>query len=641
MAQNLPLPDGTSVTIREGETPAQTWARAQRMYPEAFKSKETESTPEGGFIAATKSGLASLKSDVAALAGRSGLMNEAAAEKYIKEQEEYKKKTFKPTEEGWSEAPITKVKELLGQSIPYMAAPIAAGAVAPAGLASLGAVGAASALQFTGSNLSRQMDEGKKLGETELGYAAAAAIPQAALDMLSLKMLPGIRGIFAAAGKQVPEKALLEATKQSTAQIAKDYALATGKAMGTEGLTEAGQQVFERLQAGLNITDEKARDEYFDNFIGGAVLGGTLAPAGRYMERRSEAAKKNVPEQEEIKQLRADEEKRLEAERQRKTTLEYAQEVVQQHDVLAKQKQDLIAQKKTITKDSLTADADQAFNTELTAQIKAVSKEIEPLAKDYYKAKGMLKQQAEQQRVAKLTPQEYAFGVAPETDEQKAQALAKGPELYEQQIATPPKPPAELTPREKAAEYANQRIALANEQMNTAASFAPKYRTEATKDYVDYLMQDPELAQQIVETRPTLAGLPTDNKGKLLLSNAEVLDALKLQVKPLMDAKKKTEIETFQKEMGVRKDAFGTTKTVEEEDQSVAALRDWMDESRDRFQPSTDSDFNYLNGMFESAFKGQPQPIAVNENLRPLREAPTVRKTVEDLLDTIDTADKE
>ncbi len=34
--QYLPLPDGSSVTIRQGETPEQTWTRAQNMYPEAF-----------------------------------------------------------------------------------------------------------------------------------------------------------------------------------------------------------------------------------------------------------------------------------------------------------------------------------------------------------------------------------------------------------------------------------------------------------------------------------------------------------------------------------------------------------------------------------------------------------------------------
>ena len=41
--QALPLPDGSYVTIREGETPLQTWIRAQAMYPKAFGM---ESIPE-------------------------------------------------------------------------------------------------------------------------------------------------------------------------------------------------------------------------------------------------------------------------------------------------------------------------------------------------------------------------------------------------------------------------------------------------------------------------------------------------------------------------------------------------------------------------------------------------------------------
>jgi hypothetical protein len=75
-----------------------------------------------------------------------------------------------------------------------------------------------------------------------------------------------------------------------------DYTAATGKAMSAEGLTEAAQQGFERLQAGLSITDAKARKEYFDSFVGGAVLGGAIATPGHLMERgmarrRPQAAK--------------------------------------------------------------------------------------------------------------------------------------------------------------------------------------------------------------------------------------------------------------------------------------------------------------------------------------------------------------
>ena len=616
MAQYLPLPDGSSVTIREGESPQEAWARAQRMYPEAFASKEPEKkeTTVGGQAKEFFKGLApgAINLVESAAIGASALLpeeTEKAARTGIASLAGSAKKPFEAGA-GYEDTVGRKFGEAAGSIIPFLAA-------GPFGVAGRGIMAALGAGAGAGEARTRAEEggatEGQRAGATALGTVV------------------GISEMFAPArilGR------ISDPVKDGAVSYVKRALLAGGEEAAQEAASQAAQNL---ISKGIYKPDQEIIEGVGESAAyGGAVGGLAQGLLDLALGRRAKGAGK--PQQEEFAKLRAEEEQRLEEERKRKTTPEYAQEVVQKYDVLAKQKQDLIAQIKKIEKTSPTADADRAFNTQINAQIKELSKEIEPLADDYYKAKGVLNQIAEQERVAKLTPQEYAFGLEPETEEQKK---ALEPELYEQQIATPPKPPAELTPREKAAEYANQRIALANEQMNTAASFAPKYRTEATKDYVDYLMQDPELAQQIVETRPTLTGLPTDSKGKPLLSNAEVLDALKLQVKPLMEAKKKAEIETFQTEMGVRKDALGTTKTVEEEDQSVAALRDWMDESRDKFQPSTDSDFNYLNGMFESAFKGQPQPIAVNENLRPLRAAPTVRKTVEDLLDIVDTADRE
>ena len=293
MAQYLTLPNGSQFEIRQGETRAQALAKALQQYPEAFgfgQAAAAAQQPESGFVPALKSGVSSLKSDVAALAGRTGIMDQAAAEKYIKEQAEYQKRTFKPTE-TFGEAPVTKTLELLGGSVPYMAAPIAAGALAPAGALAFGAAGAASAAQFTGSNLSRQMQEGKALGETDVASAALASVPQAALDALSLKMLPGIRRIFGQAGKEISNDTAKAIAQQSVRDVAADYAVATGKAMGTSGLTEVGQQALERMQAGLALTDEKARDEYFESLVGGVVLGGVLSPAGRYVERRGQAKK--------------------------------------------------------------------------------------------------------------------------------------------------------------------------------------------------------------------------------------------------------------------------------------------------------------------------------------------------------------
>lgn len=279
-----------------------------------------EATPESGFLPALKAGTSELGAGLTALGARMGLLDQEKAAQSIKEAEEYQRKTFKPTEEGWTEAPVTKITELLGGSLPYMAAPIAAaGAVAAAPLTGtaatltgLGAAGLASATQFTGSNLRRQMDTGKSIGETDLGNAALAAVPQAALDTLSFRMMPAIRRLFGAAGKELSEEAAKQIASKSIKDAAADYALTTGKVMGVEGLTETGQQVLERLQAGLNIADPEARDEYFESFVGGAVLGGVLAPPGRYLERRGITEAQEKKEREAAAETRKAEKKAAE-----------------------------------------------------------------------------------------------------------------------------------------------------------------------------------------------------------------------------------------------------------------------------------------------------------------------------------------
>jgi len=254
-----------------------------------------ERKKDTGFTGALKAGTERFKGDVAALAGRAGLMDVEKAEQYKKEREAEAEASFEPTQETWGQAPVTKVKELLGGSLPYMAAPVVAGGAATiAGLSApvtAGVAGAASLAQFTGSNLSRQMGEGKKLADTNLLAAGAAAVPQAALDMISFKMMPGIQRIFGTAGKEITKETAQQIATKGLLATTGEYALQTGKTAGIEGATEAAQQFFERLQAGLKIDDKAARDEYLDSFIGGAVLGGTLAPAGTFVDRSIQQGK--------------------------------------------------------------------------------------------------------------------------------------------------------------------------------------------------------------------------------------------------------------------------------------------------------------------------------------------------------------
>ena len=327
MAKYFRLPNGTYMEVGDDVSYDEARAFAIENYPDAYGISSTpEEQPEGGFLAATGAGYENLKGDLALVAGKAGLMDEGEAEQYAAERRAQAQREFKPTEEGWTEAPVTKTLETLGGSLPYMAAPLAAGAalastpvagalgLGAAGAAALGAGGAglASATQFTGSNLARQMEaDDSSLAEASGTTAALTAVPQAALEVIGFRLIPGIRRIFSAAGKELTEDAAKEIAKKGFAATAKDYGLSAAKAAAGEGATEVGQQFLERLQAGLDIADEQARDEYFESFIGGAVLGGALSPAGRFIERGQEQRQLGDKELEDARKAQELEDQRL------------------------------------------------------------------------------------------------------------------------------------------------------------------------------------------------------------------------------------------------------------------------------------------------------------------------------------------
>jgi len=296
-------PDGNTYNIEgpEGAKEQDVIAAAQNIYNNAqmqqlqqklqqLRSEPIRPEETSGFGAARAAGWQNLQADLAALAGKTGVMDEKKAEEIIAAKQKEAARVFTPTEEGWLDSPWLKFKELAGGSLPYMAAPVAAGVTAAAlpvvgvpavaGLG-MGLAGLASATQFAGSNLSRQLaeQEGEKsLAKTELAPALAAAPFQAALDIVSLRMVPGLGRVFQAAGKELTEEQLKAIAQRG---LVNNVARSGAKTASAEGLTEVGQQVLERAQAGLNITDEQARDEYLDSLIGGAVLGGAVgAPAG-------------------------------------------------------------------------------------------------------------------------------------------------------------------------------------------------------------------------------------------------------------------------------------------------------------------------------------------------------------------------
>ena len=181
---------------------------------------------------------------------------------------------------------LTYAGEVVGEQIPQLglglgaavAAPVVAGAT---GIAAPFVIGAGAAAAVTapilfGNNIQRQEDEvaaGKK-ASVDVGDALTATFGQATLEGVSDKLLLGVGKPLIGLGKAGWKGLFLRTTGRATGGGA------------TEGLTEVGQQMMERAQAGLPIDSDDAIAEYREAAIaGGLIGGGTRATIGSFGER--------------------------------------------------------------------------------------------------------------------------------------------------------------------------------------------------------------------------------------------------------------------------------------------------------------------------------------------------------------------
>ena len=163
-----------------------------------------------------------------------------------------------------------------------LAAPLAApvlGAAAPFVVGAT-AAGLATAPILFGNNIQRQEDEvasGTK-DRVDVGDALTATFGQAALEGVADKLLLGGFKLLKPVGS----------TKEGwKGVLTRTGSRATGGA-ATESLTEVGQQMLERAQAGLPIDSDDAIVEYREAAIaGGLIGGGTRATLGAFGEGRS------------------------------------------------------------------------------------------------------------------------------------------------------------------------------------------------------------------------------------------------------------------------------------------------------------------------------------------------------------------
>ena len=235
---------------------------------------------------------------------------------------------------------LRQVPTAIAEQAPNIAATLASAklgamagtAVAP-GIGTLigGGLGAFApgALQMFGSNVERQAAEQQRAGkpiDISTGSAALAAAPQAALDVAATFIPLGRTVIGKVLGPKV-EQLLARGAQENAEKLAKESltsVIAKGTLVGgaAEIPTEITQQMLERAQAGLSLTDADALKEYGET----AYSVGLLAPiggVGRFADRS--AARDVVEDRRRIEEAKAQAEAVKQAEQQRISREQYMQ----------------------------------------------------------------------------------------------------------------------------------------------------------------------------------------------------------------------------------------------------------------------------------------------------------------------------
>ena len=370
MAQYLPLPDGTSVTIRAGESPQDAWLRAQRMYPEAFGAKPTAKpeTTFGGNVREFFKGLApgAVGLVESAAVGASSLLPqdmEEGARKRIADIAGAAKAPFAAAP-GYEEAVGRKLGEAGGSTIPFLA-------LGPAGIA--GRVGMAALGTGAGAGEARTRAEEDSTTADQRGTATALGAVVGVSEMFAPLRILGrlsdpIKAGAAAQLKRIAVAGGEEAAQEAAAQIAQNL-IAKG--------------VYKPEQAIIEQVGESAA-------YGGAV--GAMAQGLLDLALGRRASKAGTPD--EISQARAEADAAKLAEQERKASPEYAQQFVADYET----RRDAFVQARAALKNpgnDATPDVRQAYEE----QKKALN-EMRDTLKDDAREYNALRPQVQQARSA-------------------------------------------------------------------------------------------------------------------------------------------------------------------------------------------------------------------------------------------------
>jgi hypothetical protein len=456
MAKYLPLPDGNSLKVPDEMGYEEAISLARQRFPALFPG-ETQAQ-KSGIAGALGRGAESLLSAYQTAAGAVTDPN-AAAKQALERQELLSKKYAEPTslervkkayaDQGLFSAAkevASQIPGAIAEQVPQMGAVLGgarlgsmAGSLAgPVGTVVGGVAGAGLSMlpQFFGSNIQRQAAEQTERGEPiaiDRAAAAAAAIPQAAVEGAGYALTLGGRLVSKLTG--IPEKALTlgKGNAQKLAEERLLTTLAKGTAVGAaaEIPTEIAQQMLERAQAGLSVTDADALSEYGQT----AYQVGLLAPlgaAGRLSQRGGARQQVEADKQEATK-------KAVEAEEAARTQPEALSQLYDQYQALSYQKAQFDAQidglqlrkpnEKSTPEDKAAYVEGKKQKAALESQrTEFLKTEFKPVEQEYNKRKGAIDEMfAEQQ--AKLEAE-----TAPTQPTQAAPIPAADPVLDVQKL---------------------------------------------------------------------------------------------------------------------------------------------------------------------------------------------------------------
>ena len=385
MAQSVPLPDGTKVAVRPGETPESAYARAQKMYPEAFVSDTPVAQPRKGVLADVMGSAKNLvnisKTGIGALTGDSNAAAQAGIERQAQLQKQYES-GFQP-EKIFAEYDKGNYLSAAGEALSQVPAAVAgllpsagqaatsavAGRIGGGALGSFfGPVGTAvgatvgqyavplvvNAIQALGSQAQQKAQEQLSKGEqvdVDVAELAPYASANAALNLLGARI--AMPSVFK---KAIGQKVAAEADDVARLALMEKAAKVAGRgnietiARGTLGFaagelpTEILQDVVDRAAVGKPLTDEEAMQSYRItalNMVLGAPLGGPMG-----LQERGGAREQVKLQEQQVQRAQAvtDAQARTEAaaiEQTRRQTPQFAVEAQTRYNALLAQVSEL------------------------------------------------------------------------------------------------------------------------------------------------------------------------------------------------------------------------------------------------------------------------------------------------------------